>query len=198
MTKLPWCGKESKATRQVFVVTKPGECVSVNHMVSTHVGFSVQLKGGLTKKRYKAASIFVDHFLRLCFVHLMQDQSSEESVKAKRAFEQFATKHGIVICHYHCDNGCFANNAFKEACQQSNQQLTFCGINAHFQNGITERAIHNLSNSAHKQLLHGCQHWPAAVHVALWPYALRSAALLHNTLPVLEDGTSRLELFSSI
>jgi hypothetical protein len=36
------------------------------------------------------------------------------------------------------------------------------------------------------------------VHVALWPYALHSAALLHNTLPVLEDGTSRLELFSSI
>ncbi len=36
------------------------------------------------------------------------------------------------------------------------------------------------------------------MHVALWPYALHSAALLHNTLPVLEDGTSRLELFSSI
>jgi hypothetical protein len=31
------------------------------------------------------------------------------------------------------------------------------------------------------------------------PYALRNAALLHNSLPaVLEDGTSRLELFSSI
>jgi hypothetical protein len=71
MRKTPWRGKESKATRQVFVTTKPGECVSVNHMVSTHVGFFVQLKGGLTKKRYKAASIFVDHFSRLCFVHLM-------------------------------------------------------------------------------------------------------------------------------
>jgi hypothetical protein len=37
MTKTPWCGKESKATHQVFVATKPGECVSVDHMVSTHV-----------------------------------------------------------------------------------------------------------------------------------------------------------------
>jgi hypothetical protein len=36
------------------------------------------------------------------------------------------------------------------------------------------------------------------VHFALWPYALRNAALLHNTLLVLEDGTLRLELFSSI
>jgi hypothetical protein len=39
MTKIPWRGKESKATHQVFVATKPGECVSVNHMVSTHVCF---------------------------------------------------------------------------------------------------------------------------------------------------------------
>jgi hypothetical protein len=36
------------------------------------------------------------------------------------------------------------------------------------------------------------------VHFALWPYPLHNAALLHNSLPVLEDGTSRLELFSSI
>ncbi len=42
------------------------------------------------------------------------------------------------------------------------------------------------------------QRWPAAIHLAHWPYALRSAAHLHNTLPVLEDGTSRLERFSSI
>jgi hypothetical protein len=132
MMKLPWHGKESKATHQVFVATKPGECVSVNHMVSTHVGFFAQLKGALTKKRYKATSIFVDHFPRLCFVYLMQDLSSEESVKAKQAFEQFAAKHGVIICHYHCNNGRFADNAFKEACQQSNQQLTFCGVNSHF------------------------------------------------------------------
>jgi hypothetical protein len=198
MMKLPWCGKESEATHQVFVATKPGECMSINHMVSTHVGFFAQLKGGLTKKRYKAASIFMDHFLRLHFVHLMQDLSSEESVKAKQAFKQFAAKHGVTIRHYHCNNGRFADNVFKEACQQSNQQLTFCGINTHFQNGIAERAIRNLSDSAHKQLLHTCQQWPVAVHVALWPYALHSAALLHNALLVLEDGTSRLELFSSI
>ncbi len=36
------------------------------------------------------------------------------------------------------------------------------------------------------------------MHFALWPYALRNAALLHNSLPVLEDSTLRLELFSSI
>jgi hypothetical protein len=68
MTKLPWRGKESKSSHKVFTATKPGECVSVDHMISTQVGFFAQLKGQLTSKRYRAASIFVDHFscLRLC------------------------------------------------------------------------------------------------------------------------------------
>jgi hypothetical protein len=35
-------------------------------------------------------------------------------------------------------------------------------------------------------------------HFALWPYALRNTALLHNNLSVLKDGTSWLKLFSSI
>ncbi len=103
----------------------------------------------------------------------------------------------MAIKHYHCNNGRFADNAFKQACKQGNQQLTFCGVNAHFQNGITKRAIQDLSESAQKQLLHARQRWPAAVHTALWPYVLRNAALMHNNLPMLEDGTSRLELFSS-
>ena len=198
MTKLPWRGKESKASHEVFVATKPGECVSVDQMVSTQVGFYAQLKGKLTNRRYRGATIFVDHYSRLRFIHLMQDSSSDETIKAKRAFEQFAADHGVKILHYHCDNGRFADNAFKQACEQSRQQLTFCGVNAHFQNGIAERAIRDLSESARKQLLHARARWPAAVHLALWPYALRNAALLFNTLPVLEDGTSRLELFSSI
>jgi hypothetical protein len=58
--------------------------------------------------------------------------------------------------------------------------------------------IRDLSESTRKQLLHAHACWPAAVHFALWPYTLHNAALLHNSLPVLEDGTSRLELFSSI
>ncbi len=117
---------------------------------------------------------------------------------AKQAFEKFAAKHGVRILHYHCDNRQFAEDAWKQSCQTSCQQLTFCGMNAHFQNGIAERAIWDQSESARKELLHARACWPAAVHFALWPCALGNATLLHNSLPVLEDGTSRLELFSSI
>jgi hypothetical protein len=98
----------------------------------------------------------------------------------------------VKILPYHCNNGRFHNNAFQQACQDARQQLTFCGVNAHFQNGVAKRAIQDLLKSTSKQLLHARAHWPEAIHLALWPYTL------HINLPVLEDGTSRLELFSSI
>jgi len=60
MTKVPWRGKENAG--QVFVATRPGQCVSADQMISTQVGFIAQLKGSLTKKRYKYATIFVDHY----------------------------------------------------------------------------------------------------------------------------------------
>jgi hypothetical protein len=62
MTKLPLQGKETKANHKVFVVTKPGECILVDQMTPTEVGFFAQLKGKLTKKRYKCATVFIDHF----------------------------------------------------------------------------------------------------------------------------------------
>ncbi len=198
MTKLPLHGKESKSSHEVFVTTKLGETVSVNQMTLTEVGFFAQLKGSLTKKRYKCCTIFVDNYSRLRFMHLQINDSTESTMAAKLAFKKYATKHGVSIKHYHCNNGQFTNNAFKQSCKSNCQRLTFCGVNAHFQNGIAERAISNLSDSARKQLLRAQSQWPAAIHFVLWPYALRNAALLHNSLPVLEDGTSRLELFSSI
>jgi len=83
-------------------------------------------------------------------------------------------------------------HAFKESCENSGQRLTFCGANAHFQNGIAERAIWEISESAQKQLLHAHARWIADVHFALWPYAIQNAVLLYNSLPVLEDGTGTI------
>jgi hypothetical protein len=186
------------SNHQEFVATKAGQCVGVNQMISTQVGFIAQLKGTLTKKHYTTATVFLNHYSKLKYIHLMTKFTSEETMEAKRAFEHFAKQHGVCIFHYHCNNGQFADNTFKNSYSAKGQRLTFCGVNVHFQNGIAEKAIRDLRESARKQILHACQRWPATIHLALWPYALRSAVHLHNTLPVLEDGTSRLEHFSSI
>jgi hypothetical protein len=135
MTKVPWRGKEQKSQHSVFVATKLGECISVNHLQSTEPGFYGQAKGRLTKTRYKNATVFVDHFSHLQYVYLMTSNlTSLETIDAKRAFERFAAKHGVKIAHYHCNNGRFADTAFVRLCKESGQKLTFCGVNAHFQN----------------------------------------------------------------
>jgi hypothetical protein len=36
------------------------------------------------------------------------------------------------------------------------------------------------------------------MHLSLWPYALQNAMAMHNSLPILDDGTSQLDLFSGI
>ncbi len=105
MTKIPWRGKETKASHKVFIATKPGECISVDQMTSTEVGFYAQMKGKLTKKHCRCATVFVNHYSRLRFVHLQVDNSSVKTVAIKRAFETFAAKHGVQIQHYHCNNG---------------------------------------------------------------------------------------------
>jgi hypothetical protein len=200
MSKVPWRTKERRDDgHAIFAATKPGECVSVDHMQSTEPGFYAQAKGTLTKTRYRNSTIFVDHFSRLQFVYLMTSNLTlSETIDAKRTFECFAAKHGVCILHYHCNNGCFTDTMFRKACEAQQQKLTFSGVNAHFQNGITEQAIHDLSESACKQLLHAHQRWPQAVSTALWPYALCHAAYLNNVLPTLAEGQSKLELFSSI
>jgi hypothetical protein len=95
MTKIPWHGKETKASHKVFIATKPGECVSIDQMMSTEVGFYVQMKGKLTKKHYRCATVFVNHYSHLRFVHVQVNDSSVKIVAAKRAFETFAAKHGV-------------------------------------------------------------------------------------------------------
>ena len=128
----------------------------------------------------------------------MESFTSAETIRAKESFERFATDHGVAIRHYHADNGRFKDNAFVNHCSSSNQQLTFCGVNAHFQNGIAEKAIRDLTESARKQLLFARSRWPDAVDLSLWPYALRQAAYNDSVVPKSDEGLSKLDLFGTL
>jgi hypothetical protein len=119
MTKVPWKGQETSS--KVFVATKAGQCVSVNQMISTQVGFIAQLKGTLTMKCYTAATVFVNHYSRLKYIHLMTKLTSKEKMEAKQTFKHFAKQHSVRIFHYRCDKGQFADNAFKNNCSAKGQ-----------------------------------------------------------------------------
>ena len=112
MTKVPWQTKSKESGKQVFKASRSGQVVSVDQMISTQPGFTAQLKGPLTKQRYKAATIFVDHFSGFHYVHMMYNCISNNTIKAKHAFKQLAANHNVRTDHYHADNGRFTDNAF--------------------------------------------------------------------------------------
>jgi hypothetical protein len=142
--------------------------VAVDQMESSTAGFIGQLKGAiLTTLRYKYATVFVDLFSDYTYVYLHTKITSEETVKAKKAFESHAESFGVKIKQYHADNGRFQDAAFKTHCELQGQTLTFCGVNAHFQNGRAERKIRDLQDGARTSLLHAIKKWPNAIKINL-------------------------------
>ena len=79
---------------------------------SSTAGFVAQLKGTLTNKSYRVATIFVDHFSDLSYTFQQESNTSAELIKAKIAFKKFAELCRIRVSQYHEDNGRFADNAW--------------------------------------------------------------------------------------
>lgn len=198
LTRRKWRSKLPLNGSKVDTITAPGKCVSVDQLESTTLGFVAQLKGKLTTARYRAATIFVDHFSDLTYVHLQQSTSAKHTLEAKAAFEAYARTFGVNILHYHGDNGRFAENAWRADCIAQRQKLTFCGVSAHHQNGRAEKKIRDSQDLARTSLLHAARRWPDAIDSHLWPYALRQAVDCLNKSVRPQTKLSPLEMFSGV
>jgi Reverse transcriptase (RNA-dependent DNA polymerase) len=196
-TKVAWRVKGSQNQSHIKTCTSPGQCVSVDQLESTSPGFIAQLKGSLTRMHYRYVTVFTDHFSDLSYIHLQKTITSAETLEAKDAFEAYAKSVGVSIQHYHADNGRFADNLFLKSIKDKGQTISFCGVNAHFQNGIAKKRIRDLQEAARSQLLHAKHRWPSPVDTCLWPYAIRYANDVHNSTPRLGRSLTPIELFSS-
>ena len=197
--KRPW--KTATAYGQIqptIAITRPGQCVSVNQLESSTPGFIAQIKGIPTRNRYRAATVFIDHFSRLSFVQLQKSTKADETLQAKHAFERYARSHGVHVEHYHADNGRFAETVWLADVAKQSQSISFCAVNAHHQNGVAEKRIRDHQDMARSQLLNAKIRWPTAISANLWPYAVRCANDAHNATPMRQDGTSPLETFTSL
>ena len=66
--------------------------------------------------------------------------------------EKFMAQSGQTINRYHADNGRFSDNGFVDAVNGKDQNITFCGVGAHHQNGIIENKI----KSSQQEDAHSC------------------------------------------
>ena len=200
-SRKPWRSKPQQGIQnKIKETTFPGECISVDQMESPSPGLVAQIKGIPTTKRYHAATVFVDHFSRLSYIYLQFTITAEETILAKVSFETYARSHGVQIHHYHADNGRFAENmwmAHVTAARNPTQSISFCGVNAHFQNGIAEKRIRDLQDQARTMMIHAAHRWPRAISNSLWPYAMRLANEIRNCTMMVNAKTP-VEHFSGV
>jgi hypothetical protein len=126
------------------------------------------------------ATIFVDNHSQLGHVHPQKDLTSNKTLRAKHAFDLYARERGVVVKHYYADSVKFVDNAWKNSLDKENQGITYCSINAHWQNGIVERRIRDLKEQTRTMLLYAEHHWPDAVTTSLWLYAMQTASHIFN------------------
>jgi hypothetical protein len=181
----PWRHKGVKNGHHntLRVATAPGQVISVDQLVSPTAGFVPTHRGRPSLVRYIGATVFVDHFSDFTYVHLMTEMDAAATVAAKQAFERILHSHGVTARHFHADNGLFDTKLFKSSIKHANQTLSFCGVNAHHQNGKAENRIKLVTEGARTALLHASHCWPAAVNASLWPATLKNYVNLRNALP---------------
>ena len=187
----PWKGRGKKVSSiQKPHHNFPGAQTSSDQMISPYGGMIPQMKGRLTKAKYYTTTVFVDHFTDYTYVHLMRDTTAKSTIEAKHAYESLMMSHGHRVMAYHADNGRYAESAFRKDAKDKAQQLTFCGVGEHSQNGIAERRIKSLSEDARTMLAHGMQLWPQAINKTLWPFAIKAACRSRNHFNLDSDGLS--------
>jgi hypothetical protein len=196
-TRKAWRGRPTSQTH-TRVAAAPGDIVAIDQMVSPTPGLVAQMKGFITKKRYTAATVFVDHYSNLSFTYFQKGITIVETLEAKAAFAQYAAAHGVTVRHYQTDNGIFETDSFRTSVELAGKTISYAGVNAHHQNGHAEGKIRDLQAMGRAMLLHAAHRWPAAVTANLWPYAVRMANDSINSAPQVPTGLSPMERFTQV
>ena len=198
----PWRFKRTKdgglSSLRGKDISKPAETIGCDQLISAQPGLVPQSKGLLTRARIWAATIYVDYVTGYVHVGLMQDQSGESTLQTKHDFEHLCATRGVTVKHYHADNGRFAERSFTDDVKKSLQRITFCGVGAHHQNGITKNTIKQLTLISRTLLVHAQGLWPEYITTMLWPYALKAAQDRINQLNIDLHGKTPDMKFSGV
>ncbi|KAG7361859.1 integrase core domain containing protein [Nitzschia inconspicua] len=188
----PW--RNRRAPSGLRKAKQPGQCISVDQLKSPIPGLMGQMKGIPTTKQFNYATVFVDHYSDMSYLVLQETDTADETLAAKHSFEAFARTHAIRIQHYHADNGRFAENIWTDDIQKQGQTMSYCGVSAHWQNGIAEKRIKDLQDLARTQLIHAKIRWPGVIDARLWPYALTTANNVYNQTGSVQKKTPKVPI----
>jgi transposase InsO family protein len=125
--------------------------------------------------------LFVDHKTGLVYPSFQESKTASEACRSKCNYEKFAQQYQVTVKSYHANNGAFRSETFQKAIDNKNQQLTFSGVNAQWQNGLVERSNGTLCAAARSMLNHDISRWDNTITAELWPFAIQHIATIYNT-----------------
>ncbi len=94
------------------------------------------------------------------------------------------------MSHYHADNGRFADEGFVSDINDKGQEITFCGVGTHQQNGIVENKNKVLTQGAQTLLIHGMQMWPQMIDFMFWLSAMKAMTDRMNSIQIYLNGST--------
>ena len=94
--------------------------------------------GHNSKTKITCFTIFVDSISKKIWVEFQTSTDAEQTLNGKRKLERNAAQFDVQIKSYRTDNGVFRSDAFQTDINKCNQDITFCGVGIHSQNGIAE------------------------------------------------------------
>jgi hypothetical protein len=176
--------------------TLPGQGVSADQMEAGCPGKVRTTHSLPSHKSYKYIKFWVDHATRYIFPAFHKTKDLKSLVDSKAAFEAFAGKFGIAIQSIWADNGVYASDGFKSVCAAQQQDLTHCAVGGHWQNGIVERTIGFVTQTARTIILHAMASWPTTVTEEFWTFVVHYACTFHNALIRVDTERSPHHMFT--
>ena len=98
------------------------------------------------------------------------------------------SQYGQNVKHYQADNGRFFDNGFIDAINKKDQNITFCGFEAHHQNVIVQNKDKILTTSERTLLFHVMIMWLQMIDKMFWPFSMKAISEWLNSLQVYHKG----------
>ena len=161
----------------------PGDLIHMDQAESTTPGRPLTYSGQNNKNKIYFVTVFVDSISKKIFVEFQHTNNAKETLKSKHNMEREAHQNGVKIKPFRADNGVFKATPFRIDLEASNQNITFCGVGAHHQNGIAERFIGILTERARTVLLNAHARNTIHIPMELWTFAFRHVCTQWNNTP---------------
>ena len=164
-------------------VTKPGDLIHADQCESSQDGRPFTYSGQNNQQKVNFFTIFVDSKSKKVWVEFQSSTEAEQTLKGKAKVEKEAAKYNVTIKAYRTDNGTFRSKEFITDIEKCDQDITFCGVGAHGQNGMAERHIGIIVANARSMLLNASTHWDGEIDTELWTFAVNYAVHCWNHTP---------------